>query len=187
MLRALCFTASFTYNVLHCFAGDLPPLPAPLSLEPTPAACQCLTCDCVDCTCANQSVDANKMVSVMKPAVTTEKPAETAEKTLNVSNTHNLITDLGYGHPPTLAPLVTEIALNRPKRAATPALNPVRKAIAAPLGYRRVFAGTVCQNGVCTPQYRWEPIPKAATVQVPPQPEPVRAVQPLRRLRRWRR
>lgn len=137
------------------------------------ADCDCKVCNCVDCTCGTEK----PLVSVVKPAVdrliAVDKPAGDGKP--------RLVADLGYGHPPTQAPLVTEIALNRPNKPVAGALKAVTKPILSaaeairarellnrnridrdhqapkveqsqPAIYRP-FLGTVCMNGVCQPQY----------------------------------
>ena len=208
MVALLSFEYQF-FSLMTSFAGELPPLPEPLSLEPTPAACQCLECDCVDCRCDEQIEPQLVSVATRKQDLPLETTAAgRAEPAHTPSSARPLAERLGYGHPDTLAPLV--MVADRPRltnaeadrairlfnrlgkleaidrhhrpdtatRAAAPVrLPPPEVPVAPPSGYIRVYAGTSCANGVCTPQYHWVPAQAAGAGMAPE----VRRFQPLRR------
>lgn len=122
-------------------AGALAVWPTPKN-EPTLAKetplakrsplCECEHCTCNPCVC--NTVPEKPVVSVLKPAlISTTDIKESAQKIESAPVVKQSLTPdrLGYGAPITKAPLVTEIALNRPTKDSTPALAPVRKAVKA--------------------------------------------------------
>jgi len=166
----------------------MPPLPEPLSLEPTPAAvCQCQVggkCLCLEqgCDCAPTVKPA--LISVRKPRIDSTSPITLApdpdyEDAIAAFTERwsdpKLKTFKGTTLPP--EPAAVGAKAKTPVARQPPAKpQPVDKAAMV-----RVFVGTQCNGGVCTPVYEWQPASHAPTKSVQQRSYQRRGI-----FRRWR-